>query len=214
MDLGFNGARPEGQDAGHGVVDVESGPRLASMVPGPKARMQASCVSSASSCPRRFNGARPEGQDAGRPEGRLPDADPAASMVPGPKARMQVMQRGEPERSGARASMVPGPKARMQERAPPWGPSPRPRFNGARPEGQDAGLAWTDDYAEAVAASMVPGPKARMQAASTAMMSPKWKLQWCPARRPGCRSGSAPRACSSGRRFNGARPEGQDAGEL
>ncbi len=234
----FNGARPEGQDAGltRRAASNRSGElqwcparrpgcrecrqeacvpgAMASMVPGPKARMQGRTVATRRAEPRGFNGARPEGQDAGRPIWRMCHHPPLlqwcparrpgcrirvpvkasetivalqwcparrpgcrdrrgqldheavvpASMVPGPKARMQDEGRAALVALVLGASMVPGPKARMQVvRAfrtwALWG-----RFNGARPEGQDAGWIRTLDQLIWLV------------------------LQWCPARRPGCRA--------------------------
>ncbi len=220
-----------------GAGDGPAGDGAASMVPGPKARMQACAVCRRSGrwplqwCPARrpgcrpasmppnitatcsFNGARPEGQDAGDVRGRADRQRDRASMVPGPKARMQA--------------------ARTRCRSSP----PRSSFNGARPEGQDAGspgcscsapslaLQWCparrpgcrrrqpDRSSRSDSASMVPGPKARMQARRRrACWSPSSTLQWCPARRPGCRTIRPPPVSSVRTRFNGARPEGQDAG--
>ncbi len=184
----FNGARPEGQDAG---------PPLA-----PTASTQPPC----------FNGARPEGQDAGERRRASRRRRVGASMVPGPKARMQgtrfrswrasrssLLQWCPARRPGCRwfrpfnfaleamASMVPGPKARMQATAARCQPQAPVGFNGARPEGQDAGPV---SPSAALSAGGFNGARPEGQDAG------------------GCRP---PRAAPTGC-FNGARPEGQDAG--
>ncbi len=182
-----------------------------------------------------FNGARPEGQDAGVDRLRRADLVRGASMVPGPKARMQVTQCSR-RIVEVHASMVPGPKARMQGPVPTHGrlvlpasmvPGPKARMQGAACRCHHRGPT----------ASMVPGPKARMQeeivfrvvaATDELQWCPArrpgcrsvWRvvdtsltaLQWCPARRPGCRTRTRPPRRRWPRRFNGARPEGQDAG--
>ncbi len=111
----FNGARPEGQDAGQLEAVKTTAAQYASMVPGPKARMQVADAMLGETranmlqwCPARRPGCRDEG------EGGVGEGAPA-SMVPGPKARMQVVKHHPSERANV-ASMVPGPKARMQER--------------------------------------------------------------------------------------------------
>ncbi len=157
------------------------------MVPGPKARMQASAARRPTGRRASFNGARPEGQDAGD---RLREsADNARPLQWCPARR-------------------PGCRAR---RSPTWR-APSSCFNGARPEGQDAGIWGTDgppgrgtlQWCPArrpgcrtesgsgsngwPTASMVPGPKARMQVVVVLLKLHRIVLlQWCPARRPGCR---------------------------
>ncbi len=88
-------------------------------------------------------------------------------MVPGPKARMQGRDQGARLSQPPGASMVPGPKARMQaSRKPTATYIEKKCFNGARPEGQDAGLGGARVDRHPRHASMVPGPKARMQGGS------------------------------------------------
>ncbi len=157
----FNGARPEGQDAGCRWSPAHRWiPRFNGARPEGQDAARGSCWANGRSA--RFNGARPEGQDAGRVDGRHVPERVHASMVPGPKARMRVA--GQPiDRTRIRC------------------------FNGARPEGQDAGCIDVERPASAVelqwcparrpgcgrtpdtastsrrSASMVPGPKARMR---------------------------------------------------
>ncbi len=182
------------------------------MVPGPKARMQVRRTTRALRSARCFNGARPEGQDAGEVERQQLNRGPKLQWCPARRPGCRGEDAGGGERH-ADASMVPGPKARMQAARGRLQRTSDRSFNGARPEGQDAGggvpsrfraciyrLQWCPARRPGcrlsasgltvaqLLASMVPGPKARMQDPPDPPNPARQRvLQWCPARRPGCR---------------------------
>ncbi len=209
----FNAARPEGRESGSLTVDIEPffsvlqccpprragvgrerrvGWRVAfgaSMLPAPKGGSRVLRASGTFPSTPRFNAARPEGRESGPPVWT-----PHCSTRSGFNA---ARPEGRESAGTAVLSVLTSSSC----------------FNAARPEGRES-VAGADVDHVSGRASMLPAPKGGSREALARLIAEGHVLQCCPPRRAGVGPPRRVDRVQDGPRFNAARPEGRESGNV